>query len=399
MFGPSVLFQALAYWVLVASSSQAYQAADPVAISTLAPYNTIAPPPASTPRTPITLNGKSPKLPKSGVIQPPTAGHGDVWHPKAGSKFQIVLGQMILKLDHDTPLVPDAEIFDIDMFHTPKEVISELSRRGKKVICYFSAGGTETWRPDNKEFKKVDVGDTMKEWKGEHWLNIRSEDVWRVMEKRIKYAYDKGCNAIDPDNLDAFNHESKRGGGFKPKLTKADTVAYLARLSNEAAKYGMSTGLKNVEELVNDVSQYVHFAVNEECASMDNSDGCGPYQKFLLSGKPVFHIEYVKNRGGNGTNVQITSTNRSLSRYGTAELEALYCQRSILKGKTPLVAKAADLLRGSTVIKELELGGFTLFCDGSTAITQVSAAGAENVDLIEDKPKGGSKRGGKGRSN
>jgi hypothetical protein len=67
---------------------------------------------------------------------------------------------------------------------------------------------------------------------------------------------------------DAFNHRSKRGGGFTPKLTSEDSIRFLAKLSNEAAKYGMSTGLKNIEELIERVHPYIHFAVNEECASM-----------------------------------------------------------------------------------------------------------------------------------
>jgi hypothetical protein len=95
----------------------------------------------------------------------------------------------------------DAEIFDVDLFHTPKTAIDELHAQGKKVICYFSAGGSENWRPDDKSFKEVDRGDPMKEWKGERWLNIRSPDVFDVIKKRIQLAGQKGCDGIDPDNV------------------------------------------------------------------------------------------------------------------------------------------------------------------------------------------------------
>jgi hypothetical protein len=154
----------------------------------------------------ISKTGGKGKSAGGAPLPPPVAGADGIplWTPKAGAKFQIVLGDKILKLDANTPLVPDAEIFDVDMWHTPKAVIQELRRRDKKVICYFSAGGSETWRPDNAQFPKKDVGDRMAEWEGENWLNIRSPDVWKVMESRIKYAYDKGCNAIDPDNLGKY---------------------------------------------------------------------------------------------------------------------------------------------------------------------------------------------------
>jgi|ERR1700761_3982406 len=124
-----------------------------------------------------------------------------IWQPQPGSKFQIVLDKRIIQLDSKTELVPDADIWDVDLFHTPERVIRELKSRGKHVICYFSAGGTETWRPDNKDFLPKDIGKPMRGWKGENWLDIRSLDVWAVMEKRIKMAADKGCSGIDPDNL------------------------------------------------------------------------------------------------------------------------------------------------------------------------------------------------------
>jgi len=127
-----------------------------------------------------------------------------IWQPRAGARFQIVLGDKILKLSSTTPLVPDAEIFDVDLFHTPANVIGELNRRGKRVICYFSAGSSEIWRPDIRKFQPEDQGDEMREWKGERWLDIRSAAVWTVMQERILMANQKGCSAIDPDNLFVF---------------------------------------------------------------------------------------------------------------------------------------------------------------------------------------------------
>jgi hypothetical protein len=144
-----------------------------------------------------------PALLLQGVLAaPPPAPATGVWQPAVGARFQIVIDNTYLKIDGNKPLQPqNAEIFDVDLFHTPKEVIAKLHEQGKKVICYFSAGGSESWRPDDKEFKAKDRGDTMREWKGEKWLDIRSPDVWTVMEKRIKLAADKGCDGIDPDNL------------------------------------------------------------------------------------------------------------------------------------------------------------------------------------------------------
>lgn len=68
-------------------------------------------------------------------------------------------------------------------------------------MCYLSVGGTESWRADFNEIPKQDIGETMLKWPGEHYLNIRSPAVFRFMQKRIRQAYEKGCDAIDPDNV------------------------------------------------------------------------------------------------------------------------------------------------------------------------------------------------------
>jgi len=136
------------------------------------------------------------------------ASTGALWQPAVGSKFQIVLG-MNLKVEDGKDLLPaDADVFDIDLFNTPVEVISKLHARGKKVICYFSAGTSESWRPDDYLFKAKDKGEQMKEWKGERWLDIRSPDVFEVVRKRIELAKEKGCDGIDPDNTGTFNNPS-----------------------------------------------------------------------------------------------------------------------------------------------------------------------------------------------
>jgi hypothetical protein len=45
------------------------------------------------------------------------------------------------------------------------------------------------------------MGVGLPQWPGEFWLDIRQENVWTVMKDRIKLAHEKGCDAIDPDNM------------------------------------------------------------------------------------------------------------------------------------------------------------------------------------------------------
>jgi hypothetical protein len=44
----------------------------------------------------------------------------------------------------------------------------------------------------------------MKDWKHENWLDVKSENVRKIMTARIEYARQQGCNAGDPDNIDGY---------------------------------------------------------------------------------------------------------------------------------------------------------------------------------------------------
>jgi hypothetical protein len=134
--------------------------------------------------------------PNPRALRGPQMG-GPIWQPRQGQKIQVILDRRVVKLDPDAPLVPsNADIWDVDLFDTPKETFEILHAKGKRVMCYFSGGGSESWRPDAKEIKKSDIGDSMPKWPGEHYLNLRSPTVWKFMQKRIRMAFDKGCDAI-----------------------------------------------------------------------------------------------------------------------------------------------------------------------------------------------------------
>jgi hypothetical protein len=120
------------------------------------------------------------------------------WQPQIGQTYQIILHGV---LDMSQGTVPNVDIFDIDLFYHPVETIQALHSQGKKVICYFSAGTAEDWRPDYSNFTASDKGNCLPEWSGESWLNIKNDNVWTVMKNRIQLAAQKGCDAIDPDNM------------------------------------------------------------------------------------------------------------------------------------------------------------------------------------------------------
>lgn len=120
-----------------------------------------------------------------------------------GQKFQIVLSSVPNLAA--PPLVPaDAAVWDIDLWDADNSTVTGLKAAGKIVVCYFSAGTSEDWRPDYSSFAASDKGAVLPEWKGENWLKLSSANVRAIMTARIQMAANKGCDAIDPDNTGEF---------------------------------------------------------------------------------------------------------------------------------------------------------------------------------------------------
>jgi len=177
----------------------------------------------------------------------------------------------------------DAELYDIDLFDSPASLIQELQESGIKVICYFSAGSYEEWRSDAGSFKANDLGNTLDGWPGERWLDIRSENVRAIMTKRLDLAKSKGCDGVDPDNMDGYTNQPGMN------LTAEDQLAYNRFIANEAHARMLAVGLKNDVDQINELVRYFDFAVNEQCFEYSE---CSTMEPFITANKPVFNIEY-----------------------------------------------------------------------------------------------------------
>ncbi|MHB0866976.1 MAG: endo alpha-1,4 polygalactosaminidase [Thermoleophilia bacterium] len=174
-------------------------------------------------------------------------------------------------------------IYDIDLVDATAPVIDSIQASGAKVTCYFSAGSYEKWRPDAAEFAAGDLGKTLKGWDDEKWLDIRSASVKTIMQKRLDLAEQKGCDAVEPDNVDGYANDS----GFD--LTADDQLAFNRFIATEAHNRGLAVGLKNDLDQVGRLAGYFDFSVSEQCHEFDECDQLAP---FIASGKPVLNAEY-----------------------------------------------------------------------------------------------------------
>ena len=175
------------------------------------------------------------------------------------------------------------EVYDIDLFDNTANMIASLHAAGKKVICYFSAGSYENWRVDAGQFPPATLGNQLKGWNGEKWVDTNAEAVRTIMKARMDLAVNKSCDAIDPDNIDAYDNNN----GLS--LSQADAVSYVTFLAAEAHKRGMASGLKNGGKILSRVVGVTDFQVNEQCVQFGE---CATFRPFIDQGKPVFHIEY-----------------------------------------------------------------------------------------------------------
>ncbi len=199
-----------------------------------------------------------------------------IWQPRPGTSWQW---QLSGKLDTSV----NADVYDVDLENTSASTIAQLHSQGRRVICYISAGTYEPGRGDASKFPESVKGKKMEDW-NELWLDIRNITALApVMLARMDSAVAKGCDALEPDNIDGYNNNT----GFP--LKAADQLAYNRWLANSAHERGLAIGLKNDLEQVKDLVDYFDFAINEECFSYGECDLLLP---FIRADKAVFGAEY-----------------------------------------------------------------------------------------------------------
>jgi hypothetical protein len=201
----------------------------------------------------------------------------DIWQPEPGTTWQ-------LQLQGEPNISYDVTMYEFDLYDTPQEIIDQLHEDGRIVICYFSAGSWEDWREDADEFAEDVLGDDLIGWPGERWLDIRQIDLLEpIMTARLDLAVQKECDGVDPDNVNGYTNET----GFP--LTYEDQLAYNIWLAEQAHERGLSIGLKNDLEQVEDLVEHFDWALNEQCFYFEECDYLLP---FIEAEKAVFNIEY-----------------------------------------------------------------------------------------------------------
>ncbi len=222
------------------------------------------------------LGNETPVDPAAYDLNAPPITSGDWYRPPVETTWQWQL-QGTLNTTYDV------DLYDIDLFDTPATTIASLQGAGRKVICYFSAGTYEPWREDAGQFVEADLGDPLADFADERWLDIRSPNVHAIMKARLDLAVTRGCDGVEPDNVDSYTNEP----GLP--LTADDQLTYNRFIANQAHTRGLSVALKNDLDQVEALVDYFDFAINEQCHEYEE---CSVLAPFTAAGKAVLVAEY-----------------------------------------------------------------------------------------------------------
>jgi hypothetical protein len=238
--------------------------------------------PAAPARPPISVGvpepvGPAPEPTPEPAPPPPRT----LWKPTAGMSWDW-------QLNPPLNFTYDVQVYDIDLFDSDPKRIAGLHEDGRKVICYVNLGAWENWRPDKDMYPPEVIGAQWPEFPKEYWLDIRRWDLLApVIRARLDLAVTKGCDAVEPDNMDGYNVMAHNDPGFP--LTFEDQLKFNRQVAAEAHARKLAVGLKNdvlqAAALANDFD----FHVSEQCFEYDE---CKYLMEFLRQNKPIFEAEY-----------------------------------------------------------------------------------------------------------
>jgi hypothetical protein len=314
--------------------------------------------PATATTKPTTTTTTKPTTTKAATTAPSTGGRvcgsGTWWQPAPLTTYQWQLTGTV-----DTSV--DVQMYDIDLFDASTSLISKLHADGRVVVCYFSTQ-YEDWRPDASSFPSSGLGNDLDDWEGEKYIDIRSSAIRAVMQARLDLAASKGCDGVEPDNVDGYTASS----GFP--LKAADQLDFNKFLASEAHARGLSIGLKNDLDQAAALVPYFDWALNEQCYQYSE---CSMLSVFVNAGKAVFNTEYS---GSASTicpymnNLKFTSLIKSLDLSAKITANCCTYRAEGCAGVTYVCGSTSSALLAETT-KESEPIALSQIADSSSTIT------------------------------
>jgi hypothetical protein len=208
--------------------------------------------------------------------RPARAAQASWWHPPARLTWYWQLQGTV---NNAEPVAA----YDIDGFENSAAEVAALHARGIHVFCYLDVGTAERFRPDYKLFPASVLGRS-NGWPGERWLDVRRLDVLEpIMAARFRMCSEKGFDAVEPDNIEAFSNRS----GFP--ITGAQQLTFNEWVAQAVHSLGMAVLQKNDGEQAAALAPHFDGALTEQCNQYRE---CASFAPYLAAGQPVLNAEY-----------------------------------------------------------------------------------------------------------
>ena len=197
------------------------------------------------------------------------------FRPEPGTSWQF---QLTGPIDRTV----DVEAYVIDLFDAGDDDLTALHADGRAVICWLSVGTYEPWRPDAEAIPEELRGSPLGT-RGERFTDVRDTRVRALVAARLDLAVSRGCDAVAPANVDAFENDS----GFA--ITADDQLAFNRWVASEAHARSLSVGLVNDTTQVDALVSEFDWALVQQCFQFDE---CALLRPFIEARRAVFHVEY-----------------------------------------------------------------------------------------------------------
>lgn len=210
------------------------------------------------------------------------------------------------------------DVFDIDLyvdtnltgegvFVVNTAAVDAIHARGKRAICYLSAGDVETFRPDYQAFVDFDaqcghclIGEPFsRTFPDEFWANVNNDQgqqdfMLQMVGQRVAACAAAGFDGVELDVVDAWAQGSAVTGW---EISAATQLEYNQRLANLVHSYGLTVALKNDLGQLAELLPYFDYAINEQCFQYDEcfADPGSGYAAWVAAGKAVFQVEYRRS--------------------------------------------------------------------------------------------------------
>ncbi len=225
-----------------------------------------------------------------------------------GAPAQVRSWEWILA-EGAAPVTPPAvDFLGLDGFDAERGYVEAAAAAGTTPWCSLAVGTAEEVRDDWAEFvvrnnEQADAGaapilaEEVADWPGERWLNAAEYPAFLdLMAARFRMCADKGFALVVFDHMDVYEYPA----GFA--ITEQEARTYVAALVSEAQQRGLGVLHKDAEALIDDLEPSMDGLLLEGCVL----DGvCGEGQPFLVSGKPVFDVEYPEDWRAAGRDVDV----------------------------------------------------------------------------------------------